>query len=601
MNIDFKKLRSEVEQIETAGDIEKILNHDTCYNRFKATAEQMKDHSAINYMGRNFTYGEMLNLIDTAAKGFSELGIKENDMVTTSLLGTPYGVVCFYALDKLGACQHMVNCASGPDEVKREINHIKSDYFVANDIFCGEDSLSALKETGVKHVVTLSLLDGMPEGFNYDKAKYKLIEKLKGAKKKNYDGWSVLDINTLLDYGRNSNKEIEPAKYVYNHDAAIAYTSGSTGNSKACIATWNGMDSMVQVMAMTEQGRFASGDVMFTTFPLWIYYSLLNMIHEPLCLGVTLCFDPLFNPKDLARRNEQYQFNHWLTIPPYLKKFLETKKDIDCSKWKIVLTGGAELPDKLKIDMDNYIKSHGGNIELVQGYGASECLGSFAYCYYPNSTMGSMGKPCVGNMIKILDPDTLEEVKPGEIGEAYFYSPALMKGYYGDSKSTAKSLIKDKNDVIWYKTEDLVHLNDKNELFLDGRLKRNAIVKDNGGNYTKLIPERTKRELAKLDLIDKVEVVTVPDEELENKAIAYVVLKNEKDKTEITRQNIMEYSLNSVPEYMACKDVVFLDEIPLNTNGKPDFKKLEDMYVSKACKEEVKSTSKIKQILRKHK
>ena len=47
------------------------------------------------------------------------------------------------------------------------------------------------------------------------------------------------------------------------------------------------------------------------------------MIHEPLSLGVTLALDPLFNPKDIVKRNEQYKFNHWLTIPPYIKTMVD--------------------------------------------------------------------------------------------------------------------------------------------------------------------------------------------------------------------------------------------------------------------------------------
>ncbi len=577
MNIDFKKLKDEVLKIKKAGEIEKVLEHDTMYNRFRETALERPNQVAILYMNRKITYRELLDIVDNAAKGFYELGIKENDVVTASLLASPYGIASFYALDKLGATIHLVNSASSMDEVKRELTHIKSKYFVANDLFCSKEKMPMLKEAGIEKIVTTSLLDTLPTGFNFDKTKYALIEKLKGLSKKDFNE-DVISFNTLLEKGAKSMVMLEAVPFTPQHIATIAYTSGSTGNSKPCAASWERLDSMVQVMGMTEQGRFKEGDVMFTTFPLWIYYSLLNMIHEPLSLGVTLALDPLFDPKNLIKRNEQYQFNHWLTIPPYLKSVVESKKNTDCSRWKIVLTGGAELPNSVKLNADEYIARNGGNIKVVQGYGASECLGSFAYCYYPDSTIGSLGKPCIGNMLKIVDPDTNKEVKQGESGVGYFYSPALMNCYYGDIEATNHNLIPDENGVYWYNTEDLLHENEQGEIFLDGRIRRIALCLDSEKNPAKIIPERTRKELMNFDAIDKCEVITVPDEESVNKSIACVVLKNDIESSDTLKNEIINYSKKTVPLYMAVRDVMFMDEMPLNSNNKPDINALENMY-----------------------
>lgn len=577
MKVDLLELRKRVEKIKVAGEIEGILQHDTAYGRLTEAAAEWGDKPAILYFGVSLTFNELLRLSDGLAKGFAKLGIRKNDIVTVSLLATPYAIATFYALDKMGATQHMVNCASSQEEIVREVKNVKSKYFVANDLFCSTQLLNELDKLAVKHTVTISLLDGLDKVYNADKLKYIIVESLKGTKKRKYDGSRVMNIQRLLAFGKDE-KEVEAVIFERGHNATIAYTSGSTGNSKACVATWEGIDSMVQVMGMTEQGRFCEGDVMLSTFPLWIYYSLLNMIHEPLCLGVAVALDPLFDPKNLAKRNKQYKFNHWLTIPPYLKKFLEQGKDTDCSNWKIVLTGGAELSDSLKYEADAYIEKNGGTTKVVQGYGASECLGSFAYCYYPGSTVGSMGKPCIGNMLKVLDADTHVELGVNESGVAYFYGPALMKEYYGDKEATDNSLVKDENGAIWYNTEDLVHVNEKGEIFLDGRLRRIALTLDKDLNPTKIIPERTNKELQRFDKINKSEVITVHDDIRENKAVAFVVLNEGVEQGDDMRKEIVAFSHKTVPEYMAVKDVVFAEALPLNANGKPDLKKMEEMY-----------------------
>lgn len=590
---ELRELKEKVMKVTKPGEIEGLLEHKTMYERIKDTAMRKPDYPALLYMGNVITYREFLTLIDTAAKGFSVMGIGYNDVVAMSMLATPYGIVSMYALDKLGATMHMVNCASSVDEIKRELQNIPTKHFVANDIFCSEGMLKLLDSLGVKKIITTSLLDGLPMGFNVDKIKYSFVEKMKAPNKKMYDGVNMINFNQLLNIGRNINLSIEACSYQPNKLVSIAYTSGSTGNSKGCMATWEAIDSLVQVMGMTELGRFESTDIMFSTFPLWIYYSMLNMIHEPLVLGVGIALDPLFNPKDIAKRNELYKFNHWLTIPPYIKSMVESGKRIDCSRWKLIITGGAALDNDVKIKADKFIKDNGGTAHVEQGYGASECLGSFSYGYTENPTIGSLGTPCVGNIVKVLDVDTKKELGVGESGVGYLYSPALMSGYYGDEEATNHNLVKDENGVTWYNTEDLVSVNEKGELFLEGRIRRIALSIDSKGNPTKIIPERTKRCLSTMKEIVNCEVITVPDERVVNTAIAFVVLRNGELPTEETRKKIISYCQCNVPEYMVPSDVVFLDEIPLNANKKPELKELERIY-SEGYKTEIKRTRKKK-------
>ena len=571
----IKLLKEKVLKITEPGEIEKIIEYKTAYSHFKETALDMGEAPALNYFGNIITYKEMLILVDIAAKGFAELGVKYNDVVTMSVLSTPYGIIAFYALDKLGAVMHMVNGAAGIDELKRELKTFKSKFFVGNDLFCSEEVRTALKKTGIEKIITISLTDMLPKGINSDKIQYFVIEKLKGLKKKDYDGRSIINFHQFIEIGKQSKKDIKPCKYVTDKMATVAYTSGSTGDSKACVATWDGIEAMVEIMAMTEENRFKRGDTLFATFPLWIYYSLLNMIHEPLCLGVTLALDPLFKPENAIKRNNQYKFNHWLTIPPYIKKMLELGKSTDCSRWKIIVTGGDALQDEIKINADKFIADNGGTAKVVQGYGASECLGSFAYCYYDDYTIGSVGKPCVGNMIKVIDADTGKELGTNEMGIGYFYTAARMKEYYGNPEATAHNLVTDEKGVVWYNTEDLVHYNEKGEIFLDGRIRRIVLTLDKEGNPTKIIPDRVKKELMHNDAVDKCEVITVPDNVKENVAVAFVVKS-----AETTKEKLINYCAANVPEYMVPVDIVFTEDIPLTPAKKPDLKSLEKMYLN---------------------
>lgn len=593
------ELREKVLSLKNPLDSYKVYNHKTAYERFADQAKATPDAAAILYMGNTITYRQMLTLVDNAAKGFSELGIGYDDVVTMSMLATPYSLVAFYALDKIGAVMHMVNSATSKEETIREIKNFNSKYYVANDIFYNKDIKNTLKEAGIEKVVTSSLLDGLPMGFNVDKAKYKLIEKLKGVKEKDFDGKNILNFEQLLEIGRNSDKEIKPV-LTPNRTVAIAYTSGSTGESKAVAATEESIDAMVLTIGITEEA-LVPGDVAFTTFPLWIYYSLINMLHEPLCLGATLALDPLFNPKNLAKRNDLYHFNHWQTIPPYIKTMTKVNKKTDCSGWKRILTGGDYQDLKDKQDADQYIARNGGTATVESGYGATECMGGFAYPYYDNPSVGTMGKPVLGVTVKVLDPDTKEELGPNESGVGYVYSPTLMKEYVGNEEATKHNLEIDENGYKRYNTEDLIHYNEKGELFHDGRIRRIVLTMDANGNPTKIIPDKTKKIINKLDFIDECEVITVPDEKRNNKPVAFIVLKEGTIMNKELENKITDYCKNELPEYQIPTQYFGLDELPLTSSKKPNVKQLEKMYqeMDTECKEKTKVLTKIRGIFRK--
>ena len=575
MNVDLKQLREKVEKITIPGEIENLIVCDTPYRRFAQTAEQYPDLTAVKYMGSDITYTELLRLADIMAKGFAALGVKKNDVVTVSLLATPYAIAVFYALDKLGACQHMVNSANGVEELKSEFQNFDSAVFVANDIFCTPQVIEIFKKAGVKKFILTSLLDAMPAGLSADKAKYTVIEKTKGLGSKYYDGESVIGMKQLLAIGEKYEKDVRAVAFEENHMAAVAYTSGSTGNSKACTASWRSMDSFIQVLGMTEVGRYNIGDVLFNTFPLWIFYSLLNMLHEPLCLGITVALDPIYEPENLERRNEQYHFNHWPTVPPYIAKMVQLNKNLDCSRWRVVSVGGVELTNEVKLSADAYIEAHGGNARIVQGYGASEVLGSFSYCYYENATLGSLGKPCIGNMFKLVDVQTGKKITHGNEGLLYIYAPSVMDGYYGDEAATAISLVKDENGVTWYNTEDIMRVNERGELFFVDRLRRMTMTIGADGKPNKLIPAKTEKCISTLEGVANCAVITVPDRERENTSVAFVQLKAA---SHLTQRDILQYCKQNIAEYQVPREVIFTEKIPLTSSQKPDYTELKQKY-----------------------
>lgn len=567
-------LKNKILSITNKKDIYELMPHKSAYDYLLSRRKKNLDDVAINYLGRTMTYKELFDKIDNTAKAYYELGIREGDYVTVSMLTTPESIISFYALNKLGAITNMTNILSGLDKLKNQLDTTKSKFLIMNDIFYTKNVQKVVHSSNVETVVTSSLLESIPIGF-VDKTKLRMIERIKSNKKIIDNDNLCISWKNLQKIGSKSDVQISSV-YKPNEGVCIAYTSGSTGNPKGVLATNESINAIPFQMELTEQ-KIAPNDSIFNTLPSWIFYSLVNNTHEPLCLGVTVDLDPLFNPKNINKRIKQYRFNHWNTIPAYAERMFESKKieNMDLSSIKTIATGGDFLDESLERKGTEILRKCGSKTHLAQGYGASEIMGSFCYTYYDDYTFGSVGKPLIGNDFKIIDLDTLEELGPNQIGELYLFSPSVMKEYYADKKETESVLIKDDNDIIWYRTGDLGHYNDDGELFIDGRLRRIIMASDENGQPTKIFPEKIKRVILNNDLIDKCEIITIPDIKYIKRPVAYIVLKDGVSFDDAIKKDLEDKCKDCLPGYSIPVAYECINAIPLTENYKPDLKALE--------------------------
>ena len=542
------------------------------------------DRVAINYLGRKISYNSLFEKIDNCAKSFVKLGVKKGDVVAIAMLSTPEAIISFYALNKIGAIAFMINATHDKPLIKEELEDSKAKILVINDIIYDKDIMDFTNELNYKSVITSSLDESLPYGFVGDKIKFKIVNMMKrknNMSKKddkciNWSAFEKIGKSSLIHVEINNNK---------NSGAVIASTSGSTGKAKRPLLTNENLNSIPIQMGMTCP-VFLPGDSIFTTLPPWILYSLFNSIHEPLCLGVTVDLDPLFDSKKIHKRLKQYRFNHWNTIPGYVEDMVADKKmnNMDCSFLKSITTGGDYRTPKLKAEAEEKLKSNNSFVEIGQGYGASECGGCFCYSYEKGMPAETIGKPLFGNEFKIIDQETGEKLGPNMPGILYLYSPTMMKEYYGNQELTDRVFSIDENGKKWYKTDDIAHYDEHGQLFMDGRIRRIELSKDSNGQPVKVFPDKIKQIILKHPLVEKCEIVMIPDEERITIPIAYIVMK---EGYQLTKEVISEINdiclVNNVESYMYPLDFVAIDSIPKKKSLKVDIDQLKDMYLNSKC------------------
>ena len=153
---------------------------------------------------------------------------------------------------------------------------------------------------------------------------------------------------------------------------------------------------------------------------------------------------------------------------------------------KLFIVGGAASDPNV---IRNYISM---GINMVQGYGMTEC--SPIICLNPDYACkpASVGLPLPGTEVYIDDPDS------DGIGEIVCKSPAVMLGYYKDKEETAKVLSEDG----WLHTGDYGYIDRDGYVYITGR-KKNVIVTKNGKN---IFPEEVEYYLMKSPFIKEVVV-----------------------------------------------------------------------------------------------
>ncbi len=115
-------------------------------------------------------------MIDEAAKAFIAIGVKEGEIVPIVSISTVTSVICFYALNRIGAVSDYLNVLSEEKDLCEYFKEVNAKVVVTLDLF-GKKVVSAARKANVKQIITFSVNQEMPVAVNIG-YKLKTIGKL---------------------------------------------------------------------------------------------------------------------------------------------------------------------------------------------------------------------------------------------------------------------------------------------------------------------------------------------------------------------------------------------------------------------------------------
>ena len=248
--------------------------------------------------------------------------------------------------------------------------------------------------------------------------------------------------------------------------------------------------------------------------------------------------------------------------------FTPIQKAISYSMTSFFTTGGIRGGKK---KLDKFLYDHKASIQVREGYGTTETV--TACCLTPTNIYkeGSIGLPFPDTYIKIVKPDTDEEVPYGEEGEILLAGPTVMKEYMNNPEETAKTLRKHADGLTWVYTGDLGSMDEQGFIYFKGRAKRMIIT--SGYN---VYPAQIENILDAHEFVQMSCVIGVPDSYKMQKVKAFVKLVPGVEKNDETKHAIMEYCRKYVAKYAMPYDIEFRDELPKTLVGKVAYRVLEE-------------------------
>jgi len=553
-------------------DFPKMKAYDLIYEMNK----ERKDSIALEYEGREITYGELFEKVDERTAYFLEKGVKENDVVTISMLMSPEFVYDWYALGRINAVSNLIDPRTSADGIKHYLEEAESKYIINTDLFTSK-ILKAMDDKSNYSIINHSLCTSaikMPFGFGTVCRMMGLYSKTVAKKDKRF-----------IKNSEAKNKEILNNLPPYKEGQAltIVHTGGTTGVPKGVVLSHDNYNAMAFEYMKSEIG-FAPNDRFLLIMPPWISYGS-GMLHMSMITGMKATIISKLDSKKIANYVLDYKPQWFAGVPAHYKRIASSteieKKGVPFLKAGAV--GGDAMSAELYQSVNDYLVKNGAKQGVYPGYALTEVTSAFAVKQLGEYKPGSVGIPLPGGTVGVFkfDEDTRtvidEELSYGEMGEICMRTPNQMIGYFKDPEQT-KSVLRLHNDgYVWVHTGDLGHIDKDGFIYIDGRIKE-MIVRYDG---FKVYPSVIEKEIIKNEAVSQCKVVGVDDKKHKHGQVpmAYIILY--KDKVENNQSfldNIETACKKSLPEYYVegCTYRI-IETMPLTPIGKVDFRALQKM------------------------
>ena len=499
----------------------------------RATAAADPNRLAIVDARVRLTYGELDDLVEAAALGLINIGVRSGDVVTVQLPNWAEFVIAEFAIERIGAIINPVAPIFRQHELRSMFRLARPVAVIVAANFRGfayPAMVSDVRPT-CPTLRTVIVVDGTGEheDLSWD-------ELLQRGRSSAFDA-AALD---LLTPGPDDVHE-------------IIFTSGTTGEPKGVMHTHNTLWAGTQ--AMIDAQGLAPDDVFHMASTFAHQTGLLFGIRLFVQVGATGVFQDVWEPEVFLDLIERERIVFSAGAAPFLADVLRVA-DLDrrdLTSWRLFGCFGASIPRPLLEAARRRLQCR-----VLPGWGMTEVglVTSTTLSDGDEKTMATDGRPFAGMSVRVVD-DGSRDVAPGGEGDLLCRSCGEFVGYIQGRAFTRECY----TDDGWFMTGDRARVDEAGYVRITGRTKDLVI---RGGENVPV--KEVEDVLARHAAVRSVAVVAAPDERLGEIGYAYVVLEGEETFTLHDMREHLEQA--GVTRQFWPERVELLDELPMTPSGK---------------------------------
>jgi fatty-acyl-CoA synthase len=486
-------------------------------------ARRGPDREAVVYGDTRLTYREFNARVNRLAHALMDMGVKKGEKVAALLFNCNQFLEAYLAMAKIGAVTVPLNFRLHPEEIAYIVNNADAVAFIMGETFV--NTVRGIQKDLPKVRQYISVSEKPVEGMHHFES---LLQKY---------------------------PDDEPLVLVDEDDPLfIMYTAGTTGRPKGAVLTHKGQ-VILWTVATIEVGR-ESG---FGDMSIWRSCAAPPIFHIAsfgtclayLLFGSTVILpSEVFNPVEILQLLEREKCDAVLLIPAMANFLLQMPNldQYDTSNLKAWFSGASIL----NTDLRRRIMKAFPHVKIFDCFGQTEtnAMVSMLRASDAERKVASVGTALPFVEVRVVD-DQDRDVPVGEVGEAVYRGPNIMKEYYNNPEATAAAF---RNG--WFHSGDAIRKDGEGFIYVVDR-KTDMIV--SGGEN--IYPAEIEEVLYKHPKILEAAVIGVRDEEWGESVKAIVVTKPGET---LTEEEVIDFCKGRLASYKKPRSVEFIDSLPRN-------------------------------------
>ncbi len=530
------------------------------YN-LEVSATRFPGRAALHFGSASTSYRDLRAQCEALA-GFlqKDCGIRRGDRVALYMHNSPQFVIAYYAILRADAVAVPINCMNTTAELEQLMRDAgASTIITAQEL---QPRVEPLLGAAVAHSIVACYADYFGNPGDGDPAA--ILPEALAAPRKTFPQPQVALWHEALARGNT------PAPHTAGPDdlALICYTSGTTGKPKGCMHRHRGI--MHSAVSIANWHEIRQNSCTLAVLPLFHVTGMQNSMNSHIYGGSGLVLLPRWNRDAAFAAIARHQVTNLTTVPAMIIDLI-TNYDAsrhDLSSLRVIGGGGAAMPGAVAARLQEV-----AGLTYLEGYGMTETLAPTHINPGDRPKAQCLGIPIFDTDARIIDPTTLAELPPGEVGEIIVSGPQVLEAYWNKPDENATCFI-ERDGKKFLRTGDLARIDEDGYFHFVERLKRMI----NAAGF-KVWPAEVEALLYGHPGVQEACVIGKADARNGERVKALVVLRDAR--ATLRAEDLIAWSREHMAAYKVPCEVEFVASLPKSATGKIDWRLLQEQEAAR--------------------